>query len=75
MTEQERKALAESLVANPLFHALFDDMEKSATEACIWAADDESRRFAAMRVQAIINLRTDCAEALRSTPDRKGAPA
>ena len=75
MTDQERKALAESLVANPLFHALFDDMEKSATDACIWAGDDETRRFAAMRVQAIQNLRSDCAEALRSTPERKGAPA
>jgi len=75
MTEQERKNLAESLVANPLFHVLFDDMEKSATEACIWASDDETRRFAAMRVQAIQNLRTDCTEALRNTHDRKGAPA
>ena len=75
MTEQERKALAESLVANPLFHALFDGMEKNATEACVWAKDDETRRFAAMRVQAIQSLRSDCAEALRNTPDRKSAPA
>jgi hypothetical protein len=75
MTDQERKALAESLHANPLFHALFAELEASATQACIWATDEDTRRAAAMRVQAIQTLRQDCEEALRSKPASKGAPA
>lgn len=75
MTEADRKSLAEQLLGNPLFAALFDDMERDATQRCIHATDDETRRFAAMRVQAIQNLRTDCEASLRSTQPRKGAPA
>jgi hypothetical protein len=75
MTEQERNALAESLWANPLYHALFEELETGATVACIWASDDETRRAAAMRVQAIQTLRQDCEAQLRNTHERKGAPA
>lgn len=75
MTEQERRALAEGLWANPLFHDMFDRLETNATQLCIWAQDDEQRLLAALRVQTIQNLRTDCEEALRSTPARKNAPA
>ena len=75
MTDQERKALAESLWANPLFHALFAELEANATDACIWAPDEPTRHARALRVQALQPLRTDCEAFLRSTPARKGAPA
>ncbi len=75
MTDEERHALAESLLANPLFLVLFAEMEADATQACIWAADEDNRRAAAMRVQAIQTLRTDCVASLRNTQPRKSAPA
>ena len=75
MTAEERASLAESLLANPLFHTLFAEMEHNATQACIWAQDEDTRRAAAMRVQAIQNLRADCQASLRSTQPRKSAPA
>ena len=75
MTEPERRALAESLWANPLFHDLFTEQEKTATEACIWAKDDDARRFAAQKVRAIQTIRRDCEIAMRAAPERKGAPA
>lgn len=75
MTEADRHSLAEQLWGNPLYHAMFDQMEADATRACIWAQDDDQRRIAALRVQAIQNLRTDCEATLRSTQTRKNAPA
>lgn len=33
MTLQERKSLAEQLIGNPLYHAVFADLEKAATAA------------------------------------------
>ena len=75
MTDADRQSLAEQLLGNPLFHALFDELETGATAACIWAQDDDTRRIAALRVQAIQTLRTDCEASLRSTQARKSAPA
>lgn len=75
MTPRERAALAESLLANPLFAELFNAEERDATEAMIYATDDEARARAAMRVQAIRNLRSDCENSLRETAKRKSAPA
>ena len=75
MTPKERAALAESLLGNPLFAELFNGEERDATEAMIYAADDEARYRAAVRVQAIRNLRSDCENSLRNTATRKAAPA
>lgn len=75
MTPRERAALAESLLGNPLFAELFNGVEHDATEAMIYATDDETRARAAMRVQAIRSLRSDCENSLRETAKRKGAPA
>ncbi|AIM40661.1 hypothetical protein SUFP_030 [Sulfitobacter phage NYA-2014a] len=41
----------------------------------VYATDDETRARNAMRVQAIRSLRSDCEACLRSTRERKAAPA
>jgi hypothetical protein len=75
MTPTERRNLAESLMANPLFSELLSEQEATATARCIHAKDDDERRLYAFRVQVIQTFRRDCEAALRNTPDRKGAPA
>lgn len=67
MTPSERASLAEQLLSNPLFAETFDALEKSATEAMIYAKDDETRFRFAMRVQESRNFRQDCEAALRNT--------
>lgn len=60
MTPQERKALAESLVANPLFGATLDKMQADATAALIHAAKTEQARLEAqIKVRAIIEFRDE----------------
>lgn len=75
MTPRERKSLAEQLTGNPLFHAVFADLEKAATEAMIYTSDDTERLRMAMRVQTIRAFRQDCEAALHSTQPMKGAVA
>jgi hypothetical protein len=75
MTERERMALAEQLMANPLFDALFAEQEAQAVERLIYAPDHETRHEAALRAQAIRTLRQDCVASLRNTQPRKDAPA
>lgn len=75
MTPQDRAALAESLLANPLFTDLLAGLERDAIEAMVWAQNDDARARAAMRVQAVRALRDDCTSALRDMTPRKGAPA
>ena len=75
MTPRERANMAEQLLANPLFSELFDKVEKTATEAMIYASDDETRAENASRVQAIRTMRRDCEASLRNTDARRAAPA
>lgn len=75
MNKDERKALAEQLNANPLFHALLDDMEKAAVEALVRADTEQKRVEGQWRVLSVRSFREDCGEYLRSTPERKGAIA
>lgn len=75
MTPEARASLAEQLQANPLFAALFDELEASAVEQMIYATTDTTRAEGAMRVLAVRTLRADCKKALRSTRERKAAPA
>lgn len=75
MTPRERASMAEQLLANPLFAELFDKVEKTATEAMIYATNDETRAENATRVQAIRTMRRDCESSLRNTDERKAAPA
>ena len=71
MTPRERASLAEQLLTNPLFAALFDGVEHTATEAMIYATDDDTRARAAIRVQAVRALRDECRNSLRDTTPRK----
>lgn len=75
MTNDERAALAESLMSNPLWTVLWQEQEARAVESLVYAPDDEKRRFAAMQVQAIRTFRADCEGCLRNTQPRKNAPA
>lgn len=74
MTPRERKALAEQIVANPLFNSILDEMEKGAIEALIYAQDEDQRLIQQLRIQAIRQFRSDLGECL-NTREPKSAPA
>lgn len=74
MTDDEKRGLAEQLIANPLFSETFDAMEADAIDLLVYA-DDETRLECALRVRAIRAFREDCEAHLRNDPPRKGAPA
>lgn len=60
MTPKERKALAESLVANPLFNATLDKMQADATAELIHEAKTEQARLETqIKVRAIIQFRDE----------------
>ena len=73
MTKDERRALAESLIANPLWTELFEMQERHAIEPMIYTDDQEERRLFALRVQVIRALRHDCEAMLRNTEPDRGA--
>ena len=75
MTPKERGAYADQLLNNPLFGVLFDGVEHDATEAMIYATDDAERARAAMRVQAIRDMRRDCINSLTIPASRVGVIA
>lgn len=76
MTSDERRALAEQLNANPLFHEILDAMEAQAVEACLAeGATDEQRARAAFYARASRSFRKDCMALLRNDRPRKPAPA
>lgn len=74
MTPDERKALAESLKANPLFGEILAKIESEAVEALIYAKTEEDRVVAQWRVRSARTFRADCEAALRNTQPRRGAP-
>jgi len=74
MTENERKSLAEQMMANPLFAVVLGELEASAIERLVYATDDISRHECQLRVQAVRSFRSDLVETL-STREPKGAPA
>lgn len=75
MTPDERKALAESLTANPLYDEILAKIEHDAIESLVYAKTEDDRIAAQWRVRAARQFRSDCEAALRSTPHRKAAPA
>lgn len=75
MTPEERKSLAEQITTNPLYEDTLSRIERDATEAMIYAPDDDARRDAAYRVQAIRSFRRDLTKSLAGTRERKAAPA
>jgi hypothetical protein len=75
MTGDERKTLAEQLLANPLFTIIMDEMEADAIEAMIDADTEQTRLECQMAVQAARTFRTDCMSLTRSAPSRTGVVA
>lgn len=73
MTPDERKSLAEQILANPLFTKIIDDMERDAIEWLVSAnvEDFETRRA---DVAAIRNMRAALTNSLSVHAPRK-APA
>ncbi len=73
-----RASYADSILSNPLFHELFDALEKSAIDPCVNAAmtDHDTRAAAAAEVRAIRSFRSSLSAALAdNTRAKKGAPA
>ena len=75
MTTNERKSLAEQLLGNPLFHEVFTELERTATETMIYTQDETERLKQALRIREIRSFRQDCEAALRNTQPMKGAVA
>ena len=73
MTPQDRKALAEQILGNPLFKTILSEIEANAIEQLIFSQQENSLA-AQMRVQAIRSFREDL-EASLDTHERKGAVA
>lgn len=75
MTPDERKALAEQLDGNPLWHEILNTIEADAVEALIHAKTEQDRVETQWRVLSARSFREDCQDLLVSTPKRTGAPA
>jgi hypothetical protein len=59
MSPEERRRAADSVLNIPFFHDLFDEIEKQAIDACIYAKHDdhEARQAFAAEVRVIRKLR------------------
>lgn len=75
MNRRERASLAEQILANPVYAEIIDTMEANAVERLVFAPNEQERLEGALRVQSIRAFRSDCEALLRSTHERKGAPA
>lgn len=77
MTDDEKRSAAQAILSIPYFNALWDEIERAATEQCIRADmnDDETRRNAAAEVRAIRKVR-DRLTSIAKQPDApRKAPA
>ena len=80
MTPEDRARAAQTVLEIPFFLALWDDLERAATNQCINAHmnDDETRRNSAAEVRAIRTVRSRL-EAIskegQSAPQSRQAPA
>jgi hypothetical protein len=77
LTPQDRKALAEQILSNPLVPVILAEIERDAVERGVFApmTDHEARSAAMAEVRAIRAFRQHLEASLRDTPPRKGAPA
>lgn len=75
MTPNERKSLAEQLVANPLWGVLMAEQEATAIERMIAANTEQTRHECQLRVHAVRSFRQDCEASLRNNQQPKGAVA
>ena len=74
MQASERKALAEQINGNPLFHEILSGIEADAIERLVNAKTELERIEAQTRVKAARAFRDELTM-LVSKRDRKGAPA
>lgn len=77
MRSEDRKALAEQILSNPLTDLVLSEIERDAVERGVSApmTDHEARAAAMAEVRAIRAFRSHLTAALRDTATRKGAPA
>jgi len=75
MSPDEKKALVEQILVNPMFDEIMNTIEREATELCIYAQDEQERAYRALEVQAVRAFRSKCEAFASTTPTRKGAPA
>lgn len=75
--DEERRNFAQQLLDNPLFHTIFDELEKGAVDRGIGAAftDHETRAVAMLEVRAIRNFRSNCQSMIDNNRPTKAAPA
>jgi hypothetical protein len=59
MNAEERRRAADAILHVPFFHDLFDEIEKQAVDACVYAKHDdhEARQAYAAEVRVIRKLR------------------
>lgn len=77
MTDDDRKALAEQILNNPLMAEVMGKLEKEAIDRCVYApmVDHEARQAAAAEVRAIRSFRASVERALVKDGVRRTAPA
>ena len=77
MSPEDRKALAEQLLTNPLTDIIIDEMESDAIERGVNAdLDDHNARLTAMlEVHAVRDFRTKLQLCAEDNRKRKAAPA
>jgi hypothetical protein len=75
MTDKDRMSLAEQMLANPLFSVIMNELEASAIERMVYAANDLARHECQLRIQAVRSFRSDCKDLLRSNRERKAVVA
>lgn len=74
MQDSERKALAEQIHANPLFHEILNGIERDAMEHLVNADTDQARIDAQTRVKAARAFRDELTMMVNKR-ERRGAPA
>lgn len=74
MTPEDRKTLAEQLLANPLWAVLMAECEANAIERLIAANTDIERMERQAGVRAARTFRQDCEALARNTRPKKDAP-
>jgi hypothetical protein len=75
VSPNEKRALSEQILKNPVFTEILDGIEANAIEGMIYADTDQDRHVGALRVIAVRAFREDCLAMLNNDPKRKGAPA
>lgn len=77
MTDDEKQRAAQALLDMPIFHQLWDELERQATSACIFAppTDHEARQAHAAEARAIIAFRNMLKSRAQASTSGRKAPA